>query len=237
MKQLPGLTPAWLICLALVLGVTIVVLVPAAISQGDTIKANDWIGFAGNIVGAIVTLIAAIIAWFAVQQQIKAQDRNAELARTFETEKLRQNHAEAKFAAVAVLTQSIHAVTAVAMLNSKILKLIDAPNNQGLQGVGISAEITLAFANMQTAFDQLKEVLRFFGVSEAWRDLEVNDKAIYLTITSTLQTLLNLHDRPLPNHDRERAVRVRDRALRNLQGYIRAFDADLGESFDRDAGL
>ena len=30
----------------------------------------DWLGFSGSIIGAIMTLAAAAVAWFAVQRQI-----------------------------------------------------------------------------------------------------------------------------------------------------------------------
>lgn len=68
-----GLTPIWLISLALVLGTTIVVLIPAAIATGGPIKSSDWIGFAGNVVSGAMTIIAALIAWLAVQKQIEIQ--------------------------------------------------------------------------------------------------------------------------------------------------------------------
>ncbi len=55
-----------------------IALIPIAVSQGDPIKANDWIGFAGNIVGGAMTIIAAIAAWLAVQKQILAQQKIAE---------------------------------------------------------------------------------------------------------------------------------------------------------------
>jgi uncharacterized membrane protein len=74
-NNLPGLSPLWLISLGLVLGSVIVVMIPVSISTGKTIKSSDWIGFAGNVVAGAMTLIAAIIAWFAVQRQIKAQEQ------------------------------------------------------------------------------------------------------------------------------------------------------------------
>lgn len=39
----------------------------------DPVKLSDWLGFAGSVVGALVTLIAAGVAWRAVQHQIDAQ--------------------------------------------------------------------------------------------------------------------------------------------------------------------
>jgi hypothetical protein len=73
-----GLSPVWLIALALVLGTTIVVLLPASIAGGDAIKASDWIGFAGNVVAGVMTIVAALIAWVAVQKQIGGQHKIAE---------------------------------------------------------------------------------------------------------------------------------------------------------------
>jgi hypothetical protein len=48
-NDLPGLSPLWLISLALVLGTAIVVMIPASISNGDAIKPSDWIGFAAAL--------------------------------------------------------------------------------------------------------------------------------------------------------------------------------------------
>ena len=40
--------------------------------------SEQWLGFLGNIVGALVTLLAAALAWFAVRRQINAQADNDE---------------------------------------------------------------------------------------------------------------------------------------------------------------
>jgi hypothetical protein len=77
-NNLPGLSPLWLISLGLILGCVIVVMIPASIATGEAIKSSDWIGFAGNVVAGAMTLIAAIIAWFAVQKQITIQREIAE---------------------------------------------------------------------------------------------------------------------------------------------------------------
>lgn len=68
----PGPRAVGLILLALALAALLTVGVPISVSK-DTIEVKDWLGFAGNILGAIVTLIAAWIAWRAVQRQITAQ--------------------------------------------------------------------------------------------------------------------------------------------------------------------
>jgi hypothetical protein len=46
--------------------------VPATLAS-EQIKWSDWLGFAGNIVGAGAALFAAAVAWRAVQRQIEAQ--------------------------------------------------------------------------------------------------------------------------------------------------------------------
>lgn len=60
------------IALAGILAATNVFWVPFLFSP-DTIKFSDWLGLAGNILGAAMTLIAAIVAWRAVQMQINSQ--------------------------------------------------------------------------------------------------------------------------------------------------------------------
>jgi hypothetical protein len=57
------------------------VLIPVSIASGDKIKSNDWIGFAGSVTAGAMTLIAAIIAWSAVQAQIAEQRGAAEKQR------------------------------------------------------------------------------------------------------------------------------------------------------------
>lgn len=88
---LPGLSPLWLIMLAMVLGTLIVVLLPVAIATGEPIKSSDWIGFAGNVVSGAVTLLAAIVAWFAVQRQITASKEIANLTQTEAWETIRDD--------------------------------------------------------------------------------------------------------------------------------------------------
>jgi hypothetical protein len=80
--DMPGLSPLWLVILAMTLGTTIVVLMPAAIATGDQIKTQDWIAFAGNVLSGAMTLLAGTMAWFAVQKQISADKEIARLDQT-----------------------------------------------------------------------------------------------------------------------------------------------------------
>lgn len=70
--NLPGLTPIAILSLSAVLAVLLSVGIPILLSP-EPVKLSDWLGFAGAVVAAPVTLAAAIIAWRAVQAQITAQ--------------------------------------------------------------------------------------------------------------------------------------------------------------------
>ena len=60
---------------------------------------ESWLGFVGNIIGAVGTLIAAFVAWVVVQHQIRHQEKA--------TETVRKNK---EFAARAVLPLSLSAL-------------------------------------------------------------------------------------------------------------------------------
>jgi hypothetical protein len=47
--------------------------VPSIAALAKDGVSEPWLGFLGNIVGALVTLLAAALAWFAVRRQINAQ--------------------------------------------------------------------------------------------------------------------------------------------------------------------
>lgn len=72
MKLDHGLGAIGLIALAVALTALLSIGIPISVSK-ETVELKDWLGFAGNILGAAVTLAAAFIAWTAVQSQIKAQ--------------------------------------------------------------------------------------------------------------------------------------------------------------------
>jgi hypothetical protein len=82
-NQLSGLTPIWLLTLALALGIFLTVMAPI-VAGNEPVKLSDWFGFAGSLGGAVVTLIAAVIAWKAVQAQIAQSERAIERARLAE---------------------------------------------------------------------------------------------------------------------------------------------------------
>jgi hypothetical protein len=90
-NNLPGLSPLWLISLAMVLGVLILTAVPLILSK-EAIHPSDWIGFAGSVLVGGIALLAAIIAWRAVQSQISVQNRIAEIQSAIQRTELHQGN-------------------------------------------------------------------------------------------------------------------------------------------------
>jgi zinc transporter ZupT len=64
-----GTSAAGIIALAAVLGCFLVTVV-RVIKSDPSPHTLDWLGFSGSIIGAIMTLAAAAVTWFAVQRQI-----------------------------------------------------------------------------------------------------------------------------------------------------------------------
>jgi hypothetical protein len=61
-----------LLALASALALLPTIGIPIAVSK-EAVELKDWLGFAGNVLGAFVALLAAVIAWRAVQRQITVQ--------------------------------------------------------------------------------------------------------------------------------------------------------------------
>jgi hypothetical protein len=111
-ENLPGLSPLWLIMLAMVLGTFIVVILPVSIATGDNIKSSDWIGFSGSVLAGAITLLAAVLAWFAVQRQINALEDAENRAAARLAEQRDADMSNAKEAAKIVLAHPVHAAAA-----------------------------------------------------------------------------------------------------------------------------
>ena len=56
--------------LTLTCGVFLLIAVPTIIAA-ESVRASDWIGFAGNVLAAGMTIIAAAVAYSAVQRQVR----------------------------------------------------------------------------------------------------------------------------------------------------------------------
>lgn len=67
-NNLPGLTPLWIVLLATVLGVFLPI---ATVGRTDSIKASDWIGFAGSVLTAGVAAAAIYYAWRGIVRNLR----------------------------------------------------------------------------------------------------------------------------------------------------------------------
>jgi hypothetical protein len=67
-NNLPGLTPAAILSLSVVLALLLGAGIPLAVAP-DPVKLSDWLGFFGTLIGALVAFGAAYLAWRAVQDQ------------------------------------------------------------------------------------------------------------------------------------------------------------------------
>jgi hypothetical protein len=65
-----GLSPLWLISLALVFGIFLATALPLVVLTKDVVS-SDWLGFSGAIIGAACAIFAGWLAYSAVQVQIK----------------------------------------------------------------------------------------------------------------------------------------------------------------------
>jgi hypothetical protein len=82
-NNLPGLSPLWLILLALVLGSFLATALPLIVLSKDVLPA-DWLGFSGGIIGSACTIGAGWLAYSAVQEQIEIAKREAKARRIAE---------------------------------------------------------------------------------------------------------------------------------------------------------
>jgi hypothetical protein len=68
--NLPGLSPLWLMSLAMALGVFLSVAIPLIVSA-NAINSTAWIGFCGSILGGAIALIAVVVATRNVRRQLR----------------------------------------------------------------------------------------------------------------------------------------------------------------------
>jgi hypothetical protein len=74
-RNLPGLSPVAIMTFALAVIALVSIGLPISLQVE---RLGDWLGFAGSLIGATITLGAAVAAWYAVQSQIAEQRRIAD---------------------------------------------------------------------------------------------------------------------------------------------------------------
>jgi hypothetical protein len=216
--------------LTLILGTSIVVMLPFSINGGDAVKSSDWIGFAGNVLAGVMTLIAAIVAWAAVQKQIEAGKESDERKRQHERDEKTRECDEAKFAATIVLTQPVHAAATVLNVAGQVLEAA-AGGSGGPMAESVRPKL---IAESKKKYDGAMRALRatmdHFAIAQAWQGLSIDDRTNYLIVTATLHTIVTIHDHP-PPIDAIENIRNQYATLTKLGIYLRAFDEELADVF------
>jgi hypothetical protein len=210
--------------------------VVVAINAAKDGPRSDWLGFSGSVVAGAVTLIAAIIAWFAVQRQIKAQEQAEQRASERLAEQSEIAQTAAKDAARIVLTQTVHVAAAVMNVTEQVLEAAAEPTVVGSVGYVKPGRLDLARAKLDKVMAQLKATMSHFAVAEAWKDLGSEDKGNYLIVTSTLHTVANFYENPPPIPYLE-MVGNQYATTSKFALYLRAFDTELAKVYERDSKI
>lgn len=101
-------------------------------------------------------------------------------------------------------------------------------------GGGRSKANTVIRPKLDKVMVQLSATMNHFAIAEAWKDLGIDDKSNYLMITATLHTVSNIYDNPPPIPFFELVGNQRG-ALSRLSAYLRGFDQELADIYDRDS--
>jgi hypothetical protein len=192
------------------------------ITAAQTKNPADWIGFAGNFAAGIMTLIAAIIAWFAVQAQIKAQSDIEEKKQTDAANMLAVSRAEAKLAAVVSVTQPIHAAATMLFAVRKSYRATD-----------VSEMITWDKATNQ-ANAQVEQTLAHFSIQSIAPEMAIHDRLYFLMLVTQLSSIVNIYNRPTGILSRAERLGVLHTNLVKLSTFLKPFDEDLAAVFERD---
>ena len=175
---------------------------------------TDWLGFSGAVFAAFMTLAAAVIAWFAVRQQMT----------TAEEARLRSQE-EAKEIGCVALSQPIHVASAL-LYAVQIASAANTPEAiREWDGI------------VDRACVQVSAMLDHFAIRDGASGMSVGDRLHYLIIVLQLSTMMSIRRTPLGILARLGALKTLESQLRGLQAYIPGFDPDLWRVFERDSGL
>lgn len=168
---------------------------------------------AGGVLAAAGALFAAWLAFDAVQEQLFE-----------ERERRRQQQADAKQTAVICITQPVHAAAAT------LFAIDRAIAEKHLARRALTDEV------VRRGIIQLGATLKSFAVSEAYRDLGLDDRILYLAIIGTLTTFTNIASEEPSSFDRrENRLQNHRATLLNLHTYLADFDEELATVYARDS--
>jgi len=169
-------------------------------------------GLAGGLIGAAGALLAAWLAFDAIQEQL-ADERERE----------RKIQKDAKAAAPTALNALIQAAAAAL---AAINKALDAPPEEQ----NIRDELVDLMAT------HVQSTLNSFIVKEGVRQLGLQDRLYYMAIIATLSSFVDVSMRRSPALDRESALQSQKNTLLSLHPHLLAFDTGLAGLFADNSG-
>jgi hypothetical protein len=191
----------------------------------------QWLGcamaaheaLAAGLIGAAGALFAGWLAFDAIQEQLlREQERDA--ARHADDEaRQRQREREAKEAATVCIAQPVHAAASGLSVIRGALGATDAYQRT-------------ADAAVRTAAEYAGVALDSFAIREVWRDLDADDRIIYLTIVGVLSAYVSVTRQQSPLLNRTQRLEAQRDTLMKLHHYLGIFDAELAAVFARDSG-
>jgi hypothetical protein len=170
-------------------------------------------GLAGGLIAAAAALIAGWVAYWSVQLQL----HDAAARRV-------QAQAEAKEAAIASLTQPIHAA-ATAM--SQLRKILRAG----------TANTELAGQTLRTAITYVEQSLEGSLIRSVIPELAINERLLATVIVETLLTFVIVTKAPGPDLSPTTKYQRHIDVLMRIRQALRALDSQLADVFDRDGGV
>jgi len=182
----------------------------------------DWIGFAGSFAAGIMTIVAAVVAWFAVQAQIRAQAEVTKTAEEVRQYELEAHQIAAKFTATIAVTQPVHSAAAVLF---SVRKAMTAT---------LQKDIDDWDAATKQACGQLEKTLDHFSLKQAGPEMNVNDRALFLILVVQLSSIVNIFNRPTGILSRQENLALMKNQLEGLRQYLTTYDIDLANVFERD---
>jgi gas vesicle protein len=144
---------------------------------GCAIAAHD--GLSGGLIGAVVALVAAPLAYSGVREQIAAERNARELQQREEDKRRQQSQLNAKRVAVVCLTPPVRAAAALKVAMHRAIEA--APEQEARSDRAVKDALT-----------HLEQTLASFTLVEAARDLGADDRTSYLEIVGRISTLLSI---------------------------------------------
>jgi hypothetical protein len=198
-----------------------------------TAQWPKWVGcamaahesLAAGLIGLWAAIFAAWLAYSGIQMQIEENRRGIQMQIEEDRRKTATRQIAAKEAAVMAITQAVHAA---AMTLYAVTQAQKARDQQ---------QIAHWDALVDKGAKFIEEGLDHFTVREAVRDLDADDRGLYVTIIGRLNTFVTIHKRPSEHLNRATRLKNQHDALKKLHTFLAEFDSQLAAVYARDGQI